>query len=255
MSRTDFVVFGTGRSGSTLLVDILNNNPQFFCEREIFHRTATRKNPLQEMLRRYFPLGLIMLRRHHARQRFQRNSYGFLLHTKYGGEQVRRPDLLLRWLHIRGWRIVWLYRRDIFAQIISTHVADTSRRYHGSKDQKPREESVPFRTAMELNGFERYVRNAVRIHQKHRTLMQQLPHLTVVYEDDLKQADQQVKTLVRLSAELGQPYQTDRLNLRIEPPWKEPYHIIVENYDELRSRYREMMAAYPADQKSDFLIT
>jgi LPS sulfotransferase NodH len=174
MPQTHFVVFGTGRSGSTLLADILNLHPQITCDREIFHRLATHRNRWQNLLRRVAPRLFIASRQRAALQRSGRSIYGFLLHTKLGAEQVRQPERLLQQLQRSGRQIIWLRRRDLFRQIISAQIANSTRRYHSGRRAEETEEDAP-RLTIPVPQFTRMVNIGVTRHQRHCAMMARLP--------------------------------------------------------------------------------
>lgn len=76
----DFVVFGMGRSGSTLLASLLNAHPSIHCDGEIlspvyWHR---RRRPLRLPMLRY-PLFYIRYRQLVAQYRHGASVYGFKL--------------------------------------------------------------------------------------------------------------------------------------------------------------------------------
>jgi LPS sulfotransferase NodH len=185
MSKANFVVFGSGRSGSTLLVDILNHHPQISCGRELLNRHRLRSKPLQNLLRRFLPLSLIALHRLKSLTVTRKRIYGFKLQST----QVDQPQRLLQSLQQRGWLIIWLFRRDLFRQIISEQVAHATRRYNSNSSRRPAVEAPQL--TIQPAKFSSLARHALRRHQQQRAIMADLPHLTLVYEDDLKQPDDQ----------------------------------------------------------------
>jgi hypothetical protein len=69
-----------------------------------------------------------------------------------------------------------------------------------------------------------------------------------VYEDDLKQPADQLRTLGRIAAAVGAHGEVTSLSTRVQPPWKTPYSEIVVNYDELQALYRTLINAYSDEQ-------
>ncbi len=221
MRTANFIVFGTGRSGSTLLVDMLNHHPQIGCDREIFNLHSLKRKPVQNLLRQHAPRLLIALHRAATMRSSRKPIYGFKLQST----QVPQPLRLLRQQQHDGWLVIWLYRRDLFRQIISTVAAHTTRRYNSNRHRAA--EEAPPQVTIAAEQMTRLVNKHVRQYNEHRRMMAELPHLQVVYEDDLKQPADQLRTLQRIAGVLGADAAVNSAVTSVRPPWQMPYRQIV----------------------------
>ena len=93
------MIVSIGRSGSELLVSLLDSHPKIRCESEIL------------FMRRVFPTGFLLQRSVTARLTGA-HAYGFKLLTHHAGLQDHAdPAGYLRRLHARGFRFIVLERR------------------------------------------------------------------------------------------------------------------------------------------------
>jgi hypothetical protein len=102
------VIFGSGRTGSSLLMDLLNSHPEIECEDEIpSHRVLS--------ARRFLDARAALSRR---------PVFGFKLKLHHLTTQgITDPAAFLGRLHAGGCRIVHLTRRDRLRQALSSAVA------------------------------------------------------------------------------------------------------------------------------------
>ncbi len=232
---TRFVIINNGRSGSTLLVDLLRSYPDIECDGEILNERLWRRWrwPLLSLIRAR-PLPYLERRA----ERATKPVYGFKLKT---GGQVYNLDRTLRGLHHHGWRLIYLHRRDALQQTLSWSVAQASGRWQTTTD-RPR---MPRTVTLDIDDFLRDLRTCVKDRQTLADLMQQLPHLPLVYEADLQSSEQWPITSARVCAWLGVPLVP--LTSQIVKTWDRPYAEVVTNY-------AEIMAAV-ARSPFDYLLT
>jgi LPS sulfotransferase NodH len=239
-----FVVFGQGRTGSHLLIELLRSHPDIACDDEVLNgyywgRLARR---LILPLWRCYPLPLF---RHRA-QKSQRAAYGFKLFD----DHMRWPGLMLRHVCRDGWRIIHIQRRDLLAQAVSTAIARQTRRWH----RRSGEASAPITLQIGAGDFLKIVAaretRAARINQ----FLADLPHLDIIYEDDLADRACWAQTSARLLSYLGLPIR--ELDTQMVKTWDRPYRELISNYDELaaalrRSRYRDLIERQPQCSQSE----
>lgn len=216
-----FVVVSNGRSGSTLLVDLLRSHPSIQCDDEILDDRAWRRRhrPLLSLVRA-LPVPYLQWRAAHATA----PVYGFKLKT---GGQVADLPRTLRALHRRGWQLIYLSRRDALRQTFSWTVAQLSGRWQSTGAHRP----VPPKLTINVETFLANLHTCLTDRQALADLMRPLPHLALVYEDDLEERAQWPATAARLCTLLG--VAPAPLTTRIAKTWDRPYAEMVANYAEL----------------------
>jgi hypothetical protein len=183
-----FVVLCTARTGSELLVSLLDTHPQVKCDSQILS---------EEVL---FPRRFIEGRAVRARYEGAR-AYGFKLHVneitdvQRLGDAERYLGSLLR----RGDQIYRLRRRNLLKQVLSFARASQSV-YHLTAG-----EAHPCPGALELDPVDVLAGLTVTERQERLAdhVLASLPHTTLVYEDDLADLPSQQRTLDRMFEQLG----------------------------------------------------
>lgn len=221
--QTRFVIFCQGRTGSKLLVQLLNSHPQIRCQGEILSKSFW--NPLTRRLVlpfwRHFPLLFFNLQ---AAQKNQK-AYGFKLFNKH----CKHPGRVLHQMNATGWKIIHLWRRDVFSQAISNQVAVATHHWH--RNPRQAEPSMPKSLHIEPERLLTTIANILQNHQKDREILSSLPHLDLIYEDHLKDETRRQGMTPALLRFLEQPAAT--LSVRLLPSYGKPYRELIENYPEL----------------------
>ena len=179
-----FVLFAQGRSGSTLLADLLNSHPQVHCADEIL--TWPRRSP-----RAYVEACSIGHRG---------NVYGFKvkIHHLTDDQGMDDPGAFLRDLHAEGWHVLYLRRRNVLRQALSAAVAARRDTYHetsaghGPSPVHVDVDDLLWRTAQRVEFVE-----------QERRALDGVPHAAFVYEDDLLSSDRHQAAAARAFAHLG----------------------------------------------------
>jgi LPS sulfotransferase NodH len=210
-----FVVVTAGRTGSELLVSLLDAHPVIRCDSEILADT------------RSFPDQLIASRAAIAGLRGAK-AYGFkLLDTHFMFFQdVGPPGTYLRRLHERGWQIILLERQDLLQQALS-HIRAQGTRYHYHRG-----DGATF-TPMVMDPMS-VIANMFLLDQHTdfvRAALADVPHLTLVYEQHLAQQHQQQGTVDQVCEYLGLPMATVNSDLVKVAPRTTPEQIA--NYEDV----------------------
>lgn len=208
-----FVIVTTGRTGSELLVSLLDSHPRISCDSEIL--SIPRAHPAQFVLRRS------------ALARARGCAYGFKLvaeHARLQGPHDRVG--FLRGFADRGFRIIVLERRDLLQQVVSSIRGVETQHHHRLED---RDEFRPLRAdpvavLCALAWFEDAV-NFVR------SALADVPVLNLVYEDDLLEPERQQQSADRVCAFLGLPPAPVRTDLVKIAPRSVADQL--ENFDEV----------------------
>jgi LPS sulfotransferase NodH len=179
-----FVIYCPPRTGSDLLVSLLDAHPSIRCEGEILATPVTR--PLTwfdgrsalASLRGTYVWGCKIITQH---LQWYPNAYG-------------PPGELLRALVDRGYTIVHIRRRDWLLQALSlVHAAET--KYHFTAGEDVRFERMTVDTE-QLVYFLYAIEEQERLAE---TSLRGLPRLELCYEDDLRTPERQAATMDRLA--------------------------------------------------------
>lgn len=221
----NFVVYGQPRTGSTLLVRLLQSHPQIQCggqNGEILNPKRWRrgvKRYLHTMVR-YIPESYVLWKA----SRSAKDAFGFkLLHN-----QVPVSPRLMTNLHRLGWRLIHIQRRSLFDLAISRKVALWTKHWG---DYKPSLQA----DGMEISAddFLSHLQQCVLIRQKEFRTLAELPYISVVYEDDLLQEEDRQGICDSIFAALQiAPHQVSTTKKR---SWDRPYSELIINYAELKA--------------------
>ncbi|MEM8910051.1 MAG: hypothetical protein AAGD05_19530 [Bacteroidota bacterium] len=197
-----FVVFGQGRTGSTLLVDLLNSHPKIVCEEEIYHR---HKHPFSGKVRwPYWFLRGIEVR--HSGQFF-----GFKVKIyQLDKQQHLRPTDFLDHLEQRGYQLIYLRRNNFLEHALSGLMAQKTKRFHLHKEESYEHQPFAF-SAQELE--DRIQRRAMLQNQE-LDCLQGRTYFEVVYERDLKNSEMHQVICDQIFAYLGLESAPVQTNLR-----------------------------------------
>lgn len=190
--RRRFILFTQGRSGSTLLEQLLNNHPSIRCDTEILNRT-------------FFGRVVVPRAFIEGRARCMRSeAYGFKLHLTHltDDQDIRDPGRFLLDMHHCQWKIIHVVRDNLFRQALSNCVAKQTGVWHRSKDQTG---SRPPAVTIDGNQLMTAIRWRANQLAREQQLIQDIPHLGINYERDLLNNEQHHTTANRLFAFLELP--------------------------------------------------
>lgn len=175
-----FVIFGRGRSGSTLLVDLLNQNEVVDCDKEIFNRPVL------------FPRLFL----HHRNRIFPKEVYGFTLLSYQLRERyswAESKNFLHYLVHEKGYKVLYLCCDNPVNQCMSKHYARFKGSWHqkANSDQSSLHVNIPnfmaeLRAGKELDVFEKYC-------------LEGIPNFKISYEKDLLERKSRMRLMDRLS--------------------------------------------------------
>ncbi len=221
-STIKFVIFGLGRTGSSLLVDLLNSHPDIYCDGEVL--ALYRWGPISQRvilpLWRYYPLPLL---EYWALRSRRKAAFGLKLLVVH----LHRPQQVMASLHGASWRIIHIHRRDLFALTISYEVALRTQRW--KQNSPPMGEFVSLQ--LDPKAFMARLEERVAKTSYLADVLASVPHLEIVYENCLAERAMWPATSERLLTYLGLPMRP--LNAGILKTWERPYSEMISNYDEL----------------------
>jgi len=208
-----FVIFTVGRSGSSLLVSLLNSNPKIHCYGELLGKK------LISPTRYYQQVALI---NHGEIFGFKLNTFHFRI--QHIGDPVRFVDNL----HDEGFEIISLRRENILRQIFS-HIYAVKRGKFFHTKREGQQKHSPIHVDLEL------LRREIILFEGYQELEEKIlstvPHLSLSYERDLVDRVNQQATINRLTSLLGTKPGIARTDFVITTP-KDLSRIIL-NYDEI----------------------
>ncbi len=165
-----FIIFTSGRSGSTLLVDLLNSNPNVQCDSEILKRRVA------------FPNALVR----HFEQKSKKSIYGWkllsyqLLNVQTGIKD--KSAFIYQLVKEENYKILYLKRNDKVKQALSIIYAFYRGTWHS--DESGHQNAVqPF--ALDPKVFYHFLKEVDILDKFEEELMATVPHLFISYEEDL----------------------------------------------------------------------
>ena len=213
-------ILTNGRTGSELLVELLDSHPQMRCESEIL------RDPQRDALR--FVRGRV-----HSAWRHGSKAYGFKFIVGHAASLGWRKDLsgFLTALREDGFVFVRLRRRNLLRQALSNMRARQALEWH------TRTESDRGATHVDPVHLIYTMRNLEVLHDYLETaLPPDTPLIDLVYEDDLQDEDRREKTLATLFTAVGLEPVPPTSTLRKQTPTA--LAAIVENLDEVAAALR-----------------
>lgn len=213
------LIFGQGRTGSTLLEDLLCSTDLFARHGELLGKRASRVR---------YPVAFL---KGSARRRQSKN---FVCHVKpdhltiYRERAGARPvdvKTFLQSIVSDGFKIIYIRRSNRLAQFLSERVAQARGRYHKRDDQPETQRVIVDRQQLVRFAAWRKERDV-----DEASALNGLDFIEVEYERDLENASLHQPTVDRILHQLSVEKRPVRTSLRKvnERPWRE----IVENYEE-----------------------
>ncbi len=209
-----FVLFGRGRTGSTLLTDMLNKSHEVDCDKEIFNRKVL------------FPRLFLKFRN----RVFRSKVYGFKLLSYQLKEILNQEDghEFLRYLsEKKGYKIVFLSRSNLVRQTLSKHYARFRQTWHQAEAQRQIEKMT-----VDIPAFLIELRAGKALEEYEKQCLKGLRYFEVNYEEDLLQEFDRLRLYDRLSHFLGLRFIQPKSSLQKISPQK--YSDFVENWEELK---------------------
>lgn len=226
-----FVIFGQGRTGSTLLVDLLNSHPEIACEYEIFNGQRHLFNGKVSFPYRF--LRGMEVRNANKVFGFKVKVYQLTLHQQID------PGTFLKRLKSKGYQIIYLRRNNFLEHALSGLNARKTKRFHVVNGQTNRMKSVEI-GAEELK---RSMQNRKLYQQNELDYLKGHHYFEVEYERDLKFSDQHQ----RIGNELF-----DFLGLEKAPVKTQLRKVLKNTAKDQLTNYEELKTYFEATPFADF---
>lgn len=215
-----FVLFAQGRTGSSFLVDLLNNHSQIDCRGELL-KPYFRIGIERFRGRKYFPLSFV-----EGMSKTSAGSwFGFKVKIYQLDKQPYVPDVsrFIDRLEARNWKLIYLYRDNVFEHAISNIVAKAFYVYH------QREEKKVSQVHVDLAQLLRLMRERLEFLDREKEVLKGREYLSLEYESDLNKNT--AETLKRIQDYLGLP--NEQLQSELKKIVNRSYADVIENYDEV----------------------
>lgn len=187
-SSQKFILYCSPRTGSNLLRTLINSHPNIYLDTPILSHDEAKKL--------FFPIRYI--RGHHCKAA-RKPVYGFKIHPynlKY--QKLDAQKFLLKF-HQTGWKIIHLKRLNLVRQQVSLIIAEQRNKWADTLET-PLKKFKFYIDSDEL--IKKTQRQETHLANEEKAL-EQVPHLTIAYEDELLKAEQHQKTADRIFEYLG----------------------------------------------------
>lgn len=210
--HTKFVIFGRGRSGSTLLVSLLNSCPGLFCDKEILNRPV------------FSPLKFVNTRAKLSRQKI----YGFKLlsYQLRSVQKIKNKTEFIKALQHDGFKFIFLIRENRLRQCLSKMYATHRSSWHESKSIQDRK-----KMKVDLESLDKNLKESKRLELFEQEMMQNVPHITISYEKDLLPNEKHKDTINKICSYLNIPRFEPSTDLRRITT--QDFSAFIENSDEM----------------------
>ncbi len=163
-----FVIFGRGRSGSTLLVRLLNSHPDIHCDGELLHEKVA------------FPRLYV-----HSRAACAgKHVYGFKLlsYQLISVQNMRSPTAFVRELYEKGYQVIYLRRENLLYHALSNIGARKRGRFHHHVGDGRIEKK---KMHVDVEEVLKWMRGSDHLRKLEEDTLKGIPHLSLTYEAHL----------------------------------------------------------------------
>jgi len=172
--RVRFVIYGQGRSGSSVLLDLIGSHPDVYCESEIFNCKVA--------ARLIWPKLYLEARADLS----PRPVYGckMKIYQMTDDQGIEDPHQFMRDLHAEGWKVIHLVREDLFRKALSLVVAETRGQFLDRRAAGAGVETI----AVDPVQLVEAMQDRRRADEAEHAALEGIPNLRVTYERDLLDA-------------------------------------------------------------------
>lgn len=209
------------RTGSTLLVSLLNSHSMIKCHSELFYHGrwhAHVRRVLKPIAFRY-PLAYV----NWIALTALRPVVGFKLMVHQNEELGNILNRLITY----GWKIISLRRQNALHRVMSEAVLYTTRIPHSYI----RSRTLHHPLSVDPQLFHHLLEQERRLTEQERSLLSSVPHLSLSYEADLANPQCWAATTAKLLTFLQVPIQP--LHSTMVKTWETSYEELISNYNEL----------------------
>lgn len=231
-----FLIYTRGRTGSTLLTDLLNCHDEIFCDVEIF-------NFLYSKSRVRFPIPYINSCSKRAAIR-NKSVYGFkvkIAQLRYEHKYKNYDDILLR-LRDNGWKFIYLRRENYLRHKLSNLLITATNIYHKKNGDSPEQKKIHVDCNVLMEG----IQYSEEVNKTEEENLKSIPHITVVYEKDLLDNSRHQEVANNIFKFLG--LESCKVRSEFKRVTTEKLEDLILNYDEVYNFFKDT-------KYSNFLIS
>lgn len=180
-----FLIFTVGRTGSSLLVNLLDSHPGIYCRDEMLGKKIL------------LPKQYLMCNENLSKQ----DVYGFKLNTfHFRIQKIHNPVEFVIDLHQEGYKIIHLKRRNIVRQAISHLYAKHREKFHHKENQGEQIHQIIKLDIEELKDELQLLEGYLFVENQ---IIESVKYLRIYYEDDLLDKNNHQETVDRIYEYLG----------------------------------------------------
>lgn len=222
-----FLIYTRGRTGSSVLTDLLNCHPDIYCDNEIF-------NFLYSKTRTVFPIAYINSCSKRAGI-YKKQVYGFkvkIAQLKYEHKYRNYEKILLK-LHDEGWKFIYLKRLNFLRHKISNLILAETKITNIKEGEKYQSKKIKVDCDLLLKSIE----FSNEVERQEEEDLKAIPHLQLVYEDDIQDNVNHQVTANKVFKYLGiNEKQVRTKYMKLTPDRLEE---IIQNYDEVYNFFKD----------------
>jgi len=222
-----FVIYTRGRTGSTVLTDLLNCHPDIFCDIEIF-------NFLYSKGLVSFPE--LYIKSCSKRAAFNKKQvYGFkvkIAQLRYE-HKYSNYEKILSDLNSDGWKFIYLKRENFLRHKLSNIMSAQSQIFHIMNSDSIKTPKI----RIDCNSLLEGIKFAEEVEKTEKENLRNIPHLTLTYESDIIDNSKHQETADKVFSYLNLKTSTvSTNNKRIIPDNLED---TILNYDEVNNFFKD----------------
>lgn len=232
--KNKFVIYTRGRTGSTVLTELLNCHPDIYCDVEIF-------NYLYSLSKVKFP-GMYINSCSKKAAMYGKPTYGFkvkIAQLRYE-HNYYNYDKILADMHSAGWKFIYLKRENYLRHKLSNFVSSKTNIFHLKNGDIKKSEKI----LVDCNELLKGIEYSEEVEQTEKENLKNIPHLKLSYENDIQDNSKHQLTADKVFSFLG---------LRSEKVKTDLQRIVPDNLKDTIINYEEVYDFLKDTKYSKFL--
>jgi len=222
-----FVIYTRGRTGSTVLTDLLNCHPDIFCDVEIFNFMYSKGVVA-------FPLSYIKSCSKRAAL-YKRSTYGLkvkIAQLRYE-HKYSNYEKILSDLSSDGWKFIYLKRENFLRHKLSNILSAESKIFHLLNSDTVK----PPKIRIDCNSLLEGIKFSEEVEKTEKENLRNIPHLTLIYENDIIDNSKHQGTADKVFSYLG--LKSCRVSTNYKRIISDNLEETIQNYDEVYSFFKD----------------